>query len=627
MKRVLILGAIAVASMAAADLAPILKQVESYEYGQNPAAVRGLEQAALQSAGTPDAAAIEKQVIAAFPGAKTEAARDVLFKALAIVGSNAAVPLLASKLTDPKTVEMARYALEQIPGDASTAALRAALPKVPATAQAGIAVSLGKRKDTAAPGILKPLLASTDPATANAVATALRHIGTAEARQALLAAKPTNAVSDALLEIAERAPAGSAAIYRHLYSKANTEAVQIAALHGLSRTDPQAATPLLLAALKSDSTRLQATAIRELAAIEGADLAKRIPASSPRVQVQIIAALVDSASVGGPLAPILEQQLASSNESVRIAALNGIARFGSAKQIPLLASRAASSSGDEQAAARAALGMVRGKNADAAILSAIATADPKVKIELIRATGERGIASASPVLLRTATDVDSKIRTESIRALRETAGPAEVPSLVGLLVKSEDETDREEFERTVAAAIRRSKDAPIEELVRAYQSSTDPDVQSSILGVLAAVGNNSALPLLRNALRASDADVQRAALNALAAWPTPEPMSDLLTIAQTSGNLSRQVLALRAYVRLAQIPSNRPPAETAQLLAAAMAAAKRPEEKKIVIAAAQRVVAPESLELVKGALHDPGVSAEAKAAVTALERGLMYRRN
>jgi hypothetical protein len=63
------------------------------------------------------------------------------------------------------------------------------------------------------------------------------------------------------------------------------------------------------------------------------------------------------------------------------------------------------------------------------------------------------------------------------------------------------------------------------------------------------------------------------------------------------------------------------------LLAAALAAAKRSEEKKIVIAAAQRVVTPESLQLVKSVAADPAVSAEAQNAITALERALSYRRN
>jgi HEAT repeat protein len=319
--------------------------------------------------------------------------------------------------------------------------------------------------------------------------------------------------------------------------------------------------------------------------------------------------------------------LSHADESVRVAALNGIAKLGSAKQVAALAARAASTTGDEQTAARFALGSVRGKDADAAVLTAIESATPQVKVELIRAAGERGITNAPETLLKAAADTNRPVRAEAIRALRETAGNAHVPALVALLVKTEDENDRKEYERTVAAAIRRSKEAPVGDLTKAYQAASDPDLQVSLLSVMAAVGSNQSLPIVREALKSKEADVQRAAINALSAWPSPDPMNDLLALAQSATNPSQQVLALRGYVKLVQIPSSRTPAETAKLLAAALAAAKRSEEKKIVIAAAQRVVTPESLQLVKSVAADPAVSAEAQNAITALERALSYRRN
>jgi HEAT repeat protein len=500
------------------------------------------------------------------------------------------------------------------------------LPKSAVNSKAGIVVSLGRRRDTGAVGVLKPLLTAEDESLAAATAVALGQIGNGDARAALLAAKPTAAVSDALLAIAERSSGSSAvAMYKGLLSEKHSEAVRIAAMRGLARTDAKPATVVLVAALKSESPRLQAIGVRELAAIEGVSVAKRMPGLPPRAQVQMISALVDS---GLPdVLPVLEQGFSSGNESVRVASLNGIAKLGSAKQIPMLASHAASTTGDEQAAARVALGRIRGSDADAAVLSSIADAEPRTKVELIRAAGERGISNAADVLLRTATDTDRQVRNESIRALRETAGSAHVPTLVSLLVKTHDENDRKEYERTVAAAIHRAREAPIGELASAYRAASDVKVKASLLSVMAAVGNGDALPIVREALKASEADVQRAAVNALSAWPSPEPMKDLLTLAQSSPNAAHQVLALRGYVRLAQIPSNRTPAETAKLLAAAMTASKRAEEKKMVIAAAQRVITPESVELVKAVVNDPAVAAEAKAAITALERSLTYRRN
>jgi HEAT repeat protein len=621
------IGILALAAAAyAADISATLEQVATYEYGKEPASVRQLEFIVTKAGGTPEAASLEKQIVGAFASTKTLAGKDALCRALAVIGTSTSVPTLAPMLTDAETAEMARYALEQIPGTAASEALRAALPKAPTASKPGIVVSLGRRKDTASVAAIKPLLASPEALLANAAASALGQIGDAASRDALVAAKPSQAVTDALLVIAQKAPSTSAAtIYKRLYATENPEAVRMAALRGLARANPKEAIPVLTAALKSDSQSLQGIAIRELATVEGAGLSKRMSDLPPKAQVRALAALIDS---GKPdVLPVLEQSLTHSDESVRVAALHGIAKLGSAKQIAALASRAASTTGDEQAAARSALGSLRGKDADAAVLSAIDAADPKVKVELIRAAGERGIPTAPETLLKSATDTNRPVRAESIRALRETAGTAHVPALVALLVKTEDENDRMEYERTVAAAIRRSKEAPVVELTKAYQAAADPDLQTSLLSVMAAVGNNESLPIIREALKSKEVDVQRAAINALSSWPSPDPMNDLLTLAQTATSPSQQVLALRGYVKLVQIPTNRPPAETAKMLAAALGAAKRPDEKKVVIAAAQRVMAPESLELVKSVASDPAVAAEAKNAITALERGLSYRRN
>jgi hypothetical protein len=263
---------------------------------------------------------------------------------------------------------------------------------------------------------------------------------------------------------------------------------------------------------------------------------------------------------------------------------------------------------------------------DEAILHAIPAAPAKTKVELIRATGERGSSGASDVLLKTAVDADRGVRRESIRALRETAGPPAVPALVALLVAAQDANDRKEYERTVAAAIRRSKEAPVAEVLAAYGAAADNAARTSLLSVLSMVGNPQALPVLRQALKADQSDIRRTAINALAEWPSAEPAPDLLALAQSSSDLTQHVLSLRAYVKLVQIPSDRSPAETAGMLAAAMAAAKRADERKLVLGAAARVICEESLAMAKAAAADPAVAGEAKLAIQTLERGLSYRK-
>jgi len=146
---------------------------------------------------------------------------------------------------------------------------------------------------------------------------------------------------------------------------------------------------------------------------------------------------------------------------------------------------------------------------------------------------------------------------ESVRALRETSGSKQVPALLALLVKASSDNERKEFERTVAAAISRSPGSPVTGVIKAYQDSSDAGVRTSLLNVMSAAGNAEALPAVRQALQDPSADIERAALNALSNWPTPAPMDDLLALARSSGDPTRPILALRGYIKLVQIPSNR----------------------------------------------------------------------
>jgi HEAT repeat protein len=620
----------ACAILSGAQPEALVRQVAGYDFGSDTAAVRELETLTLHTAGSKDAAAIEKLLLSGLGSARTAAAKDAFCRDLAIVGSDSSVPKLTIMLGDPDTAEPARYALERIPGAQAAAALRGALARTSANVQTGIVVSLGRRRDQASVGAIKPLLTSKDARMASAAAAALGNIATPEAREALLAASPSPAVSGALLQIAERSGADAAiSIYLRLNSTGlnsagQSEAVQAAALEALARVDARQAAPLLHAALQSGRARLQGIAVRELARLEGVALAREIPRVPERARVQIISALTDS---GRPdVRPVLLQGAASDSEAVRVASLNGLAKLGTAADVAMLAGRAAAATGDEQAAARAALGGIPGTAADAAILLVLPAAEPKTKVELIHAVGQRGIASAAGVLLAAAADANRAVRVESVRALRETAGSTQLPALLALLVKASNENERRELERALAAAIRRSRESPVGDVIEAYKSVREASVRAALLSVMSAAGNSEALPVIRQALQDPSADIQRAALNALSGWPTPAPVDDLLALARSAGEPTRRILALRGYIKLVQIPSNRTPAQTAGLLKTAMAIATMPDEKRAVLAVAQRVVCPESLALARSALNDPQVAAEAELAATTLERGLSFVR-
>src|SRR5205814_1033937 len=82
-------------------------------------------------------------------------------------------------------------------------------------------------------------------------------------------------------------------------------------------------------------------------------------------------------------------------------------------------------------------------------------AEPKVRLELIRAAGERGATTASPVLVKMARDANPEVRRESVRALRDTASANDIPEMVALVVTPVQAGDRAEAATTLGAVLRR----------------------------------------------------------------------------------------------------------------------------------------------------------------------------
>ncbi len=90
--------------------------------------------------------ALEKKVLGILKDAGcTDAARDFACRMLALIGSAASVPVLAPLLEGAKTSDVARYALENIPGAEVDAALQAALPKLSGPARDGLAGTIAAR--------------------------------------------------------------------------------------------------------------------------------------------------------------------------------------------------------------------------------------------------------------------------------------------------------------------------------------------------------------------------------------------------------------------------------------------------------------------------------------------------
>jgi HEAT repeat protein len=397
----------------------------------------------------------------------------------------------------------------------------------------------------------------------------------------------------------------------------------------LSGQSNQEVVQIVIESLKGDDPAMRTSAITLLREIPGPEVTRALTEELPKLpavaQVQLLVALADRGDKAA--LPAVVQAIKAGEASVRIAALKAVGQLGDASSVLMLAQVAANGTSDEQIAARESLYRLRGPDIDEAILTDVRSAEPEIKVELIRSVAQRHIVAGTQTLLKIAQYQDQKVQRESFKALKVIADPNDLPALVELLINLPSESVRGEAERTVAAVAHKIRDRnhQAEVVLERLSSAEGVKPRCSLLSVLGRIGDNSALPVLRTALNSDNEKVQDAAVRALSDWPSPEPIEDLLQIAQTSNNDVHRVLALRGFVRLLGIDSDRTAEEVVQMYRKAMSLAPNEIEKKRVLSGLANAGSLEALQMAAQYLDDRALCLEAQLSVVKIAERI-YRR-
>jgi HEAT repeat protein len=625
-------------AQAPANVDQILSQVATYDWGQSREPLTQwteLEQAAYK-----DPAALrplEKKLAALLKTNAPLAARQFVCQRLSIIGTAASVPVLADMLKNEQTADMARYALERIPGEEVNAALLKALNKSTGLVGIGIINTLGQRGAAKAVPVLSKLLPSPDPALGAACAAALGKIGDAASLQALqtnIAKAKGEVLSvslDAALKCADKlAAAGkqaeALAVYQKYQSAEYPEPVRAAALRGQLLADKAAGNALLLSTLQSGDDVAKSMAITLVRQLPGntsmTPFAGQLNTLSAALKVQLLAALADRGDMS--VATAVEKAAEDEQPAVRIAALRALSKLGSVGTVPLLVKVAAKTTEDEKKAAQEALYLISGQGVDAAVLQGITTSSGAEKIEYIAAAGERNIVTATPTLLTMAKDATGQVRITAFKVLGQIASAEDLSAMIDLLTMVKTETEQNEALAAVSAVSQKINDPAkrAEPVLSKLAGAKDEMARIGLLRVLGRIGAAPGLPVLRAALKDKGEEIQIAAVRALSDWPNSDPMSDLQELARTGATPRHQVLALRGFIRLIKQGNDRPETETLSLYQNAMALAKEDAEKKTILSGLGDLGSLDALNTAASALAVSGIQDEAGAATLSISRRL-----
>jgi len=228
-----------------AEMDELLEKVKTYDWGQSRLALTEVSDRVRKASGSPDELGrIEQGLLEVLSSDATLAGKQFVCRELSIIGTERSVPALGKMLTGEETSDMARYALERIPGAAVDEALREALSGAKGKPKVGIINSLGQRRDKKAVPALAGLIGDSDEVVAAAAAAALGRIADSLATKALAEAKDKTSgqvrmsVLDAYLRCADQL-AGKGkkkealAIYKELSKEEMPKPIRTAALRGV----------------------------------------------------------------------------------------------------------------------------------------------------------------------------------------------------------------------------------------------------------------------------------------------------------------------------------------------------------------------------------------------------------
>jgi len=499
-----------------AEVNRLLSEITVYEFGQSREPLSQMSDLIRSAFDSPDdLRQIQQSMLKALNSDATFAGKQFICQQLSLIGTEEAIPTLLPMLKNAKTSDMARYALERIPGAAVDSALREALSETSGKVKVGIINTLGERRDLGSVEVFGKLIYDSDPLIASAAASALGKIADQEAIRILAEAEDKTSgglkltVLDAYLLCADKLArkgeqTDAAAIYKQVFESEQSPAIKAAALRGMINTAGDDAPGLILDVMKKGEPHIQAVAIdmvRELPDSQTVTMiAEALPELSDTGKIQLLSALTDRGDIA--VRQTVSEATQDEREEVRVAALKALAKLGNETDVDLLARAAANSKGAEKETARESLARLSGPKVDQTILSSIAHANAEIKVELIQSVGARNMTTGVETLFKTANDPNENVRVESFKSLELVADQQHLPVLIDLLINVKSESERKRAERAVVATARKASDEKnqAQAVIKKLPSVSDMKAKGSLLEVLGRIGDRNALPILQTAL-------------------------------------------------------------------------------------------------------------------------------
>ncbi len=607
------------------------KQLPGYEYGQDIKPLWAVGNDVIQSMKSDDQ---RRACAARLAGVLTNekatlAAKQFACLQLRQIGTPAEVPVLTRMLDNPKTSQMARYALQSIAGDEATAALRTALDRLEGQPLLGVIESVAARKDAQSTDRLIALAGSDDQATAEAALRALGRLDNEKADRFVLdrfnqAKSPVpTTIAEVALCVAERLAADgkkadAVRVYEKLGQPAQSRTLRRAGLVGQLRLSENQLATIRDWLASDDSNRwsIAAEAINRLSAEQVVSLLDGYETASNQTKIALIQALL--ARDNPAVLPLLRRAIQSSDPQLRSAGIRGLDRLPTSEVLPQLVETLLD---DDPHFSRAAVDVLceLPKEPTGKALLEVIVSKQKNRFRVLDVLAVSKYTPAIGPLLVEAQSNDPAVFQPILKCLVKITAPSKnnLSRFVDLFLKTQPGKHRDAVERALLRVCRKA-DSKIDRAELILNNAPADADQTILLPLLGRLGSPKAARAVEASLSSDNPKIQEAAVRALCNWPNASVADRLEKIATESDQPSHQRWALRAYIRVISLKSNRPQAETLAMLKRAMKLCQQDEDRRLIVVRASTVRTMETVRWVAPYLDQPELAQAACRSIVDL---------
>ena len=587
--------------------------IKSYQYGDDFKPLLTVEAEVQRSLASPETKTKTAARLATLLDDNTTyPGRQFVCMQLRLIGGAAEVPKLTEWLNRPEDSENVRLALTDMPCDESLVPLRKALETFKGDALIGIIGSVAARKDKESIPTLVRLLDDPDKEIAAAAVSALERFGN-EGLNALTQKKDSPIVGTARIGIAndllEQGETDTAAkIFAEYTDTQYPVGLRRAAFAGLLRilSEEQRKKRIVEWFFESDPVKndIAAFHLGELSDTAFDEMFKNI--GNMGVRSRIIFFEIAAERKGEQVLESLLQALESNDAAERLTALRMIGSLGNPLTIPVLI---AAFSKDEASrnTAKDALSRFSAPAVGPQLVEALQ--NPAIRdsaIDVIVAVKYYDAIAPMIRIAKSDENVDAVIA-----GLGRLCDPDEhdLPRMLDLYLDSPLGAKRERMERALVVVCEKNSDesARADQLI-AILEKRDGGLSGQLLidtlPLLGRVGNQRVAEMIRPLLNSSDEALQRSAIRALCDWYNAEYLDDLWSIASEHSSAEYRQWALRAFIRVVTLKSDRPESETLAMLKRAMDIAKDDADRQWCLSRAAVLRTMETVDWAASFLND-----------------------